>query len=97
MHSDINALNNFIPEKDIQLVSKWSWKKYLTEFFLRNVAWVQLTQENSSMEKTKNITFKNLNMSKYIQDNKNKGLSKKFQYQIPDPRYQRVKTMEIIK
>ena len=72
--SDKNALNIDISEEDIQLVSKWSWKKYLTEK-VREAAFLYLTQENSSKEKTKNITFENLNMSKYLWENENRGLS----------------------
>ena len=72
--SDKNALNIDILEEDIQLVSKWSWKKYLTEK-VREAAFLYLTQENSSKEKTKNITFENLNMSKYLWENENRGLS----------------------
>ena len=40
----------------------------------RNAACLYFTQGNSSMEKTKHITFENLNMSKYLWDDENKGL-----------------------
>ena len=44
-----------------------------------------LTQENSSKEKTKHITSDNLNMSKYLWEKENRGLSQTILVSDPKP------------
>ena len=75
IHSDKKKLNIDIPEEEIQLVSKWSWKKYLTEK-TKEAAFLYLLEENSSKEKTKHIIFETLKMNEYLLNNESRGLSR---------------------
>ena len=62
-------------DEKIAEITKYCWKKYVKER-VKSSALTNLCIENSKKEKTQNIWFDKLEMSKYLQENKRTSLSK---------------------
>ena len=54
-------------DDDIRDISKHSWKKYIKEKVM-NAALQHLVNENSTKEKTKEVTFSKLELSEYLRN-----------------------------
>ena len=58
----------------VQIVSKWSWDNFVNEK-VKHAALKYLVEENCQKDRTKHIIFKELKMSDYLYENKNRYLS----------------------
>ena len=74
VEKDKIQLEIFISDEDVQIVSKWSWDKFVNEK-VKHAALKYLVEENSQKDRTKHIIFKELKMSDYLHENKNRYLS----------------------
>ena len=72
---DRQDLDIELTDEDIQTIPKITWKKYIKEK-VNTLALEDLNYQNSGKEKTKNIVFSQIKMSKYLEKNKNTELSK---------------------
>ena len=72
---DRKDLDIELTDEDIQTIPKVTWKKYIKEK-VNTLALEELNYQNSGKEKTKNIVFSQIKMSKYLEKNENTELSK---------------------
>ena len=74
-NNDRNDLNIDKTDFEIQDMTKPNWKKYIKEKVLC-AAFQSMITENKNKEKTCDIKFESLKMSKYLDENKRRSLSK---------------------
>ena len=72
---DMKELNINLTEKEIGSITKYVWKDFVDKT-IKQAALKYLTEENSRMEKTKEIKFEELKMSDYLFENKQMSLTK---------------------
>ena len=83
-------------EETIKNYSKNQWKDYVKNV-VKKSAFQHLAAENSILEKTKDICFKELRTSEYLLDNRNTTLNQAhIQSKIQNLRYKNLADMEIL-
>ena len=75
MQSDLLELKLHMTDHEILNISKLRWKN-IVKHKVTQACFEYLLNENSSKEKTKDITFKKFEMSKYLLENRSTSLSK---------------------
>ena len=75
VQKDLKHCNIQMTEEEIKNHTKTRWKILVSDK-VKQTAFVNLVEENSKLENTKNIFFKELKLSNYLNDNRNSILSK---------------------
>jgi hypothetical protein len=75
IQKDLRECDIKMTEEEIEDHSKKSWKDFIA-VKVKEKAFKELIYENSKLEHTKDIIFKELRLSNYLEDNRNNSLSK---------------------
>ena len=75
VQSDLQELKLHMTDHEIQNILKWTWKKIVKTKVIQQ-CFKHSVNENSSKEKTRDICFENLEMAKYLIENRSTSLSK---------------------
>ena len=72
---DMEDLNIILTEEEIRTYTKRTWKLFVSKK-LKKFVLVKLVNENNKLENAKHISFEELKLSNYLNDNRNIALSK---------------------